>query len=187
MEILKYVEKEIGKIEKQKENKALRIEKIKKEIKRLENKVNTETEKESVIVKSEAKIKVLKNRIKIIELESIEELDKEFIKIAAEKEIIKLDEDLKVKNKRILEKIYYLLKEMAEHQENAKEKHSKLERSLRVNRIQGYFEGQFEQEGRLRSIYISPEVKSDTQGVYLEKNRGFGIVNKLNIYKKDFQ
>lgn len=187
MEILKYIEKEIGKIEKQKENKESRMEKIRKEIKKLENKVNTEIENENIIVKSEAKIKVLKNRIKVIELESIEELDKEFIKKAAETEIIKLNEDLEVKNKKMLEKIYNFLKEMAEYQESAKDKHLKLERLLRVNRIQGYFEGQFEQEGRIRNIYVSPEVKSDAQGVYLEKNKGFGIIHKFDIYKKDFQ
>jgi hypothetical protein len=188
VEILKYIDKKVGEIEKQKNNKEMRIGEIKDEIKKLENKVNTETEKESVIVKSEAKIKVLKNRMKIIELETIEELDKEYIKSVADKDIQKLSSDLGERNKKILKKVYYLLEEIAENQEQAETKHSTLRIKLYANQIQGYFSGQFEQGGRLRELYKgSLEIKKNNQWVSLEKNESYGSVQKLTIAKKDVE
>lgn len=188
MEILKYIEKEKRKIEKQKESKEKRIEDLKIKIKKLEKKVNTETEKESVIVRSEAKIKVFKNRIKVIELESIDELDKEYIKEAADKNIEELSSDLIIKNKKILGKIYYLFSELVENIEEAKESHAKLRRSLDINGIQGYYKNQFEQGGRLRDLRTGGlNVTKDNISVSLEKNLGFGTMQNLTIYKKDFE
>lgn len=187
MEILKYIEKEKGKIEKQKESKEKRIEDLKIKIKKLEKKVNTETEKESVIVRSEAKIKVFKNRIKVIELESIGELDKEYIIKETDKNIEQLNADLKENNKKNLKKIYDILEEMAIYQDKSNDDYLKLIRVLRNERIQGYFNGQFEVGRSPRNFHISEVVKKDNAGVYLELNRGYGVINKLNLYKKDFK
>lgn len=188
MEILNYIDKETEKIEKQKQNKSYRIAKLGSDIKKLENKLNRETEKETVIIKSEAKIKLFKNRIKIIELETIEELDKEYIKTVSDKDIQKLSSDLTIKHKKILEEIYYKLKEMAVNQKDAEEKYRILKQKLYVNQIQGHFENQFEQGGSLRQLYISPvNVKSTDQSVYLEKSLGLSGIQKIRLSKEDFE
>ncbi len=187
MEILKYINKEVSKIDKQVRNKEVKISKLKNEIKNLKNKIDSETEKEIVIVRSQAKIKVLENKLKNIETEVIPQLDKEYIIAHADKEIIELNKDIKEKDRKTMKKIYSLLKELECHHENAKDNYMKLSRTLRNNKIQGHFEDFFPQGKPLRLLHFTNEITSDSSLVKITKHLGFGDTYKFAISKKDFE
>lgn len=180
MDILKYIDKKNAEILKKKQAKDKKKEEIKEKIEELEAKVNGEVENVAVIVKSEAKIKILKNKLKKIEEEPpVEGLDEKYIIEEVDKIVTKLSSDLEKKGKDKIEKIYNLIKEMAEEEEEAEKKHSTLKRVLKNNKVT---------DREIKNLYFNPyRVKNDRGYVTISKSLGYEREHKLVLNPSDFK